>query len=40
MKKGVLKSLAIFIGKHQCWSLFLIQLQDQILGNLEECLDY
>ena len=25
-KKIVLKSFAIFIGKHLCWSLFLIKL--------------
>ena len=24
-KKAVLKNLAIFTGKHLCWSLFLIQ---------------
>ena len=27
VKKGVLKSLAKFTGKHLCWSLFLIKLQ-------------
>ena len=27
VKKAVLKNFAIFIGKHQCWSLFLIRLQ-------------
>ena len=26
-KIGVLKNFAIFIGKHLCWSLFLIKLQ-------------
>ena len=26
-KIGVLKNFAIFIGKHMCWSLFLIKLQ-------------
>ena len=26
-KKGVLKNLANFAGKHLCWSLFLIKLQ-------------
>ena len=26
-KKGVLRNFAIFIGKHLCWSLFLINLQ-------------
>ena len=26
-KKGVLKNLANFTGKHLCWSLFLIKLQ-------------
>ena len=25
-KKGVLKNFINFIGKHQCWSLFLIEL--------------
>ena len=27
LKKGVLKNLANFTGKHLCWSLFLIKLQ-------------
>ena len=27
-KTGVLKNFAIFTGKHLCWSLFLIKLQD------------
>ena len=27
VKKGVLKTFAIFTGKHLCWSLFLIKLQ-------------
>ena len=26
-KKSVLKNVAIYIGKHVCWSLFLIKLQ-------------
>ena len=26
VKKGVLKKFANFIGKHLCWSLFLIKL--------------
>ena len=26
-KKGVLKNLSKFTGKHLCWSLFLIKLQ-------------
>ena len=26
-KNGALKNFAIFTGKHQCWSLFLIKLQ-------------
>ena len=26
-KTGVIRNFAIFIGKHQCWSLFLIKLQ-------------
>ena len=26
-KKGVLKNIVIFTGKHVCWSLFLIKLQ-------------
>ena len=35
-KKGVLKNFAIFIGKHLCWTLFLIKFlclseADQIL---------
>ena len=28
IKKFVLKKFAIFTGKHRCWSLFSIQLQD------------
>ena len=28
VKKDVLKYFAIFTGKHLCWSLFLIKLQD------------
>ena len=27
LKKGLLKNFTIFIGKHLCWSLFLIKLQ-------------
>ena len=27
MKKAVLKKIAIFLGKHPCWSLFLTKLQ-------------
>ena len=27
LKRGVLKTFAIFTGKHQCWSLFLVKLQ-------------
>ena len=27
VKKGVLKKIANFIGKHLCWSFFLIKLQ-------------
>ena len=27
VKKGVLKDFVNFMGKHQCWSLFLITLQ-------------
>ena len=30
-KIGVLKIFAIFTGKHMCWSLLLIKLQDWIL---------
>ena len=30
-KKAVLKNFAIFTGKHLCWSLFLINLQDSRL---------
>ena len=26
-EKGVLKSPAVFTGKHMCWSLFLIKLK-------------
>ena len=27
-KIGVLKSVAIFTGKHPCWDLFSVKLQD------------
>ena len=33
-KRGVLKSFAIFPGKHLCWSLFLIKLQAVSSANL------
>ena len=35
-KKGVLKNLANFIGKHLCWSLFLIKLQSWRSGILSK----
>ena len=28
IKKALLKNIAIFTGKHLCWSLFLIKLED------------
>ena len=28
IKKAVLNNFAIFTGKHLCWSLYLIKLQD------------
>ena len=28
IKKAVLKNLAIFTGKHPCWNVFLIKLQN------------
>ena len=31
-KKGVLKSFAVFIEKHLCWSLFLTKLQWLLLN--------
>ena len=28
LEMGILKNVAIFTGKHLCWDLFLIKLQD------------
>ena len=32
VKKGVLKNFAIFTGKHMCWSLFFIKLEEWRAG--------
>ena len=34
IKKGVLKNFAIFTGKHMCWSLFFITLEEWRAGTL------
>ena len=35
-RKAVLKQFAIFTGRHLCWSLFLIKLQDFRPANLSK----